>query len=302
MISKKIMLSIVLAAGIILSGQTSSITHAQSNEGYLAVQTINQNTNYFKTLNYGATGDSVTQIQYILNLYFNAGISQDGIYGSCTKDAVKKVQKELDIDSDGIYGPKTAQAILNYIESLNSNKGTNSITVKEVQKKLLMLGYKVTLNGNTDDATTCKALTDIQQKYLLPVTGKINTETLNEIEDLLKGASDETTTFKSDTNYYISINSGDHLCKIYKKNNDGEWKDFKNFDILSNNMKAGNYRLGLQGKTLNLTGTPMNNFSEIDGLNVFYSAEQDTNYGIRLTDENAKIINSLPKNTTIKVF
>lgn len=49
------------------------------------------------TIKLNRKGAIVKNIQGTLNLYFGAGLSEDGIYGKHTEDAVKSVQKKLGI-------------------------------------------------------------------------------------------------------------------------------------------------------------------------------------------------------------
>ena len=99
--------------------------------------------------------------------------------------------------------------------------------------------------------------------------------------------------FKSDTNYFIVVNSSDHICRVYQKTND-TWKEIRCFDILSGKINKGTYTSGLQGKDLNLNKLAMKNFTQIDDLNVFYSAEKDSGYGLRIPDESATILKHNP--------
>lgn len=59
----------------------------------------------------GSRGEEVRQIQQKLKAkgYFNGSI--DGIYGTITREAVKKFQKANGLDADGIAGPKTLSAL-----------------------------------------------------------------------------------------------------------------------------------------------------------------------------------------------
>lgn len=59
----------------------------------------------------GSRGEEVRQIQTKLKSKGIYSGSVDGIYGTLTKDAVKKFQKSAGLNADGIAGPKTLSAL-----------------------------------------------------------------------------------------------------------------------------------------------------------------------------------------------
>lgn len=59
----------------------------------------------------GSRGEEVRQIQTKLKSKGIYSGSVDGIYGTLTKDAVKKFQKSAGLTADGIAGPKTLSAL-----------------------------------------------------------------------------------------------------------------------------------------------------------------------------------------------
>jgi hypothetical protein len=64
------------------------------------------------TLRKGAQGQSVEQLQKLLNAFNkNTLLSVDGDFGSRTSDAVKLFQKSAGLSADGIVGPKTWRAL-----------------------------------------------------------------------------------------------------------------------------------------------------------------------------------------------
>ena len=58
----------------------------------------------------GSKGDRVRDLQKALNKIGNKLVI-DGVYGSKTKEAIKKLQKQANISIDGIYGNNTAKAL-----------------------------------------------------------------------------------------------------------------------------------------------------------------------------------------------
>lgn len=173
---------------------------------------------------------------------------------------------------DGVFGPQTKKAVIEVQKKLNLNE--DGIFGPETAKALL----KYSCNFSADD-----------KNGFSPVNKKI------------QQLSIETENFNSSTNYYILVNSSDHICKIYIKVNNS-WKEIKSFDIFSGTIDKGAYSLGINGTSLNFNGVPMNNFTQIDGLNVFYSAKLNSGYGLRVSSENAKFISNLPKKTTVKII
>lgn len=250
-------------------------------------------------------GDIVKNIQGVLNSYFGVKLSEDGIYGKRTEDAVKSVQKKLGISADGVFGPKTAKAFLDYINnnyynSVDNNNGFSPISL-DIQKKLISLGYNLKLDGNLNSYDTISAIKQFQKENSLTINGKMDTNSANRLYKEDKVKADETAEFKSDTDYYILVSSLDHIGKVYQEIND-KWKEIKRFDILSGKVNKGDYKSGLQGKYAKFNEVEMRNFTQIDGLNVFYSAEKESGYGLKILDENAKFLSGIPYKTTIKVF
>jgi len=69
-----------------------------------------------ETLNFGSTGASVELLQLALQRsgYYQGQI--DGIFGSMTKDAVTRFQRDFRLSVDGVVGIKTWQSLMPYIK------------------------------------------------------------------------------------------------------------------------------------------------------------------------------------------
>lgn len=299
--TKHLLVIASIAAGITLGGRS---VHAQevTTTKISKPTTYNYNNYSTVTIKLNEKSDIVKHIQGTLNLYFGAGLAEDGVYGKFTEEAVKGVQKKLGVSVDGVFGPKTAKALLKYVDntSVDDKDGFSPVPVK-IQKKLVSLGYNLKINGNLSSYDTILAVKQIQKVNNVPVTGKVDINLLNKLSEKDKVKTDETEEFKSDTNYYIVVNSSGHLCRVYQKIND-KWKEVKCFDILSGKVNKGEYISGLQGKEVNFNKVVMKNFTQIDGLNVFYSAEKESGYGLRVSDESAQFLTEIPHKTAIKVF
>lgn len=300
--TKQLLMITSLAAGITLSAKSSVYAKQLANSNLSNPKTYNYNEYSSSVINLNYKGAIVKHIQSTLNLHFAAGLAEDEIYGLATKDAVKDMQKKLGICADGVFGPTTAKALLNYIEnnSVDDKNGFSPIPI-DIQKNLISLGYKINVNGDLCSYDTVLAIKDFQRQNSLPVTGKANIQLLNKLNEKLKIEIDGTSKFQSNTNYYIAVNSSDHICRVYEKIN-GSWKEFKCFDILSGKIDKGVYTSGIQGKEVNFNGVAMKNFTQIDGLHVFYSAEKDTGHGLKISNESAKFLSTMPPKTTIKIF
>jgi len=299
--SRQLIVIASIATGITLGGKSVYAQQVITNQAPKP-NTYNNNEYSTTTVKLNNKGDIVKHIQSTLNLYFGAGLAEDGVYGKATEDAVKSIQKKLSVNVDGIFGPRTAKALFNHIgnNSVNDQDGFSPVPIK-IQKTFASLGYNISVNGNLSSSDTISSIKDFQNKNGLPLTGKVDIKMLNKLSEKIKEQADETTKFKSDTNYYIVVNSSDHICRVYHKENES-WKEIKCFDILSGKINKGAYGTGLQGKDLNFNKVAMKDFTQIDGLNVFYSAEKDSGYGLRVSGEGAQLLSRIPLKTTIKIL
>lgn len=94
-------------------------------------------------LQQGAQGPEVSRLQASLNRigYFSG--SQTGYFGSLTRDAVIRFQRQVGLTADGIVGPRTQAAIDNYYRPISSSPSTSltSTQITDLQRKLRDLGY-----------------------------------------------------------------------------------------------------------------------------------------------------------------
>lgn len=137
-------------------------------------------------LKVGSTGDKVIALQQDLTAlgYYYGDIS--GHYGSLTQAAVKKFQKAKGISQDGIAGTTTLNAIAKALGGSSGSSSTASLregssgtAVKELQTMLKELSYYYgELTGNFGPLTT-RAVRKFQDDNNLTVDGIAGTKTLN---------------------------------------------------------------------------------------------------------------------------
>ena len=63
------------------------------------------------TLGSGTTGTGVRALQRTLNNCYSAGLTVDSNFGSATAAALKRAQRAAGVSDDGVYGPATRDAI-----------------------------------------------------------------------------------------------------------------------------------------------------------------------------------------------
>lgn len=107
------------------------------------------------TLRQGSRGQDVITLQYLLNViseYYPTipGISQDGIFGSRTRQAVIAFQQEMQLAPDGIVGANTWNALYNAYQGIKENIPSSAIEhVVQAGDTLWMLARRY---GTTVDA------------------------------------------------------------------------------------------------------------------------------------------------------
>lgn len=76
------------------------------------IPTIGNNTyNDNCDLGVGNQGTAVYWLQFDLNQCYDQTLTQDGIFGSLTKEALQDAQAEAGVTQDGVYGPITRDHI-----------------------------------------------------------------------------------------------------------------------------------------------------------------------------------------------
>ncbi len=142
------------------------------------------------TLRSGMTGTEVTQLQErLIALGYLTG-KADGTYSAATANAVSTFQKANGLTRDGVAGVKTLQAI--YAASAKPaateapksasgsmlRMGDSSSAVKEMQQKLISLGYLTGKADGTFGTRTYNALKAFQRANKLSADGIAGSDTL----------------------------------------------------------------------------------------------------------------------------
>lgn len=135
---------------------------------------------------YGSKGNEVIQIQTKLKEkgYYTGKV--DGIFGTKTKDALTKYQKDVGLVADGIAGPKTLAKL-----GITANTSSASQT-KNIQSKLKEKGY---YTGNVDGILGIKtraAIVTFQKDVGLVADGVAGPKTLAKLGLDSSQSSDQT--------------------------------------------------------------------------------------------------------------
>ena len=161
-------------------------TGALTNSGALAGGTVDE----YTTLRKGMSGDAVTELQKrLIELGYLSG-EADGVYGRGTSDAVYNFQKRNGLGRDGVAGPATLALLYSATASAATpapttapsttlKRGDASDAVKELQERLIELGY---LTGSADGkfgVSTYRALQAFQRANGLQVDGIAGLKTQN---------------------------------------------------------------------------------------------------------------------------
>ena len=108
----------------------------------------------------GSKGDTVRELQTILQKkgYYTGKL--DGDFGKYTEDAVKKLQKEQGNSTDGVFGPKTCKK---YMERTKKKESTKDQLIKE--GKIIPVLEKVSGIKITDYKSLYKAYASVKYSY-----------------------------------------------------------------------------------------------------------------------------------------
>ncbi|OKI45117.1 hypothetical protein A6A27_11935 [Micromonospora sp. CB01531] len=99
-----------------------------------------------RVLRKGMTGTDVKNMQTLL-VKRGRKVAQDGVFGSHTEAGVKDFQKARWLEGDGIVGPDTLSALVTNLGVRVLREGMTGSDVKELQRLLTRMGYKLVLDG-----------------------------------------------------------------------------------------------------------------------------------------------------------
>ena len=147
----------------------------------------------------GSTGTNVKILQEnLIKLGFSCGVDgADGDFGNNTFKAVVNFQKKYKLEVDGVAGPETFACLSKEIKKIqntsnlsqqqsstkNIKVGDNGDNVKQIQSKLISLGYSCGPDGADGDFgnNTKLALIKFQQDNNLSATGIVDENTYNKL-------------------------------------------------------------------------------------------------------------------------
>lgn len=153
------------------------------------------------TLRKGKTGSEVKKLQANLNTLGitdadGEKLKEDGVFGTSTREAVKKFQKEFGLTEDGIYGQKSYAMMKGLIEGTEVaqptlKKGSKGIEVSTLQANLNKLGItdadgkKLEVDGDFGSSTE-EAVEKFQKKYGLIEDGIYGQKSCNKMKSVIK--------------------------------------------------------------------------------------------------------------------
>lgn len=107
----------------------------------------NAETATFPVVKYGAKGDRVKTLQFLLRAN-GQSIDADGSFGPKTQQAVKSFQSRNGLQVDGVVGPKTWPRLLKVVK-----EGNRGDAVKAAQVALRTAGHNISVDGVFGPAT-----------------------------------------------------------------------------------------------------------------------------------------------------
>jgi peptidoglycan hydrolase-like protein with peptidoglycan-binding domain len=134
-------------------------------------------------LKYGMTDARVAELQArLMELGYMDSDETTEYYGSMTKTAVVRFQRQHGLEQDGIVGQLTWDAIMaSNAQHYALMNGTSGDDVKEIQQRLYELGYLSSsgqITGFFGDLTE-EAVKKLQELNKIKVDGKVGAETFN---------------------------------------------------------------------------------------------------------------------------
>lgn len=115
---------------------------------------------------------NIMAVQYLLSAW-GVPTTADGHWGPQTTKSVRTFQAKKKLSADGLAGPKTMGALINTPGFPGS---TNQNTTKAVQRLLVKIGYRVSVDGSYGPATTAAAKA-FQKRVGISQTGRVDTTT-----------------------------------------------------------------------------------------------------------------------------
>lgn len=149
----------------------------------------------YPKLEKGDAGNYVTQAQMRLKAAGFLRDTADGVFGEKTLAAVKSFQKKYKLTADGKIGADTWEMLMKIdlskaepdsssAAALILRPGDSGANVKDLQKYLVQLGYKISVDGKYGQETTT-AVKTFQRLNRLTTDGKAGPQTLGKIYTLL---------------------------------------------------------------------------------------------------------------------
>ncbi len=157
------------------------------------------------TMRYGSEGSDVTALQTrLIELGYLTGLA-DGKFGLLTKTGLIAFQKANNLIADGVAGAKTQAALYatavvkKTVEASSSLKeGMSGTSVKDLQTRLIALGYLSGTADGTFGSKTSMALMEFQKRNSLTADGIAGALTLAKLNsNSVKQAADAPTPTKA---------------------------------------------------------------------------------------------------------
>lgn len=120
-----------------------------------------------RTLKKGMKGEDVKTLQGILSETFGYSVGStgiDGIFGAQTEEAVKKLQRKMQVYADGIYGLKTHNALMAYM----SNQPKDDDEPVKDNGKVIITGKGLTVNVRNGNGVNYGIITVVKSGDTFP--------------------------------------------------------------------------------------------------------------------------------------